>query len=54
MDGLDVSDQHLLDCAYGYDDFYANGCEGAWGHIYAKWYTPYMNTDLDCACRQSS
>ena len=36
MDGLDVSDQHLLDCGYG--NGYANGCKGAAGHIYAKWY----------------
>ena len=39
MDGLDVSDQHLLDCAYGcIGDDCANGCKGAAGNIYAKWY----------------
>ena len=35
-DGLDVSEQHLLDCGYGKDG--ANGCSGAQPGAYAKFY----------------
>ena len=35
MDGLDISDQHLVDCGYG---TYAYGCDGASGHGYASFY----------------
>ena len=34
--GLDVSEQHLLDCGFGKDG--ANGCDGAAPGAYAKFY----------------
>ena len=39
----DLSEQHILDCAYGHnyedDDGYwgADGCEGAWPQAYYDW-----------------
>jgi len=34
LSGLDLSEQYLVDCAYGLDG--ANGCKGAQPHIYSK------------------
>ena len=35
-DGLDISEQHPLDCGYGKDG--ANGCNGAQPGAYSKFY----------------
>jgi len=35
LSGLDLSEQHLVDCAYSQNG--ANGCNGASPHIYNKW-----------------
>merc|ERR1711963_934066 len=36
LSGLDLSEQYLVDCAYSTNG--ANGCNGAWPHIYSKWF----------------
>jgi len=63
IDGLDISDQHLVDCGYG---TYANGCNGAAGHGYARFYNeegkemihennyPYVMMENNYQCKQAS
>ena len=63
MDGLDISDQHLVDCGYGK---YANGCDGASGMGYAWFYNeegkemvhesnyPYVSKQNNYQCKQTS
>ena len=68
MDGLDISDQHLVDCAHtsNHNTYYGNGCKGAPGHGYAKFYNengkkmvheskyPYVMKENNYVCKQTS
>ena len=68
MDGLDISDQHLVDCAHtsNHNTYYGNGCNGAPGHGYAKFYNengkkmvheskyPYVMRENNYQCLQTS
>ena len=51
----DLSEQHILDCAYGHlyedDDGYwgADGCEGAWPQAYFDWLKVTSSWHI-CAC----
>ena len=66
MDGLDISDQHLVDCGHKSHGNYASGCNGAPGHGYAKFYNengkemvheskyPYVMKENNYVCKQTS
>ena len=68
MDGLDISDQHLVDCAHtsNHNTYYGNGCNGAPGHGYARFYNengkemihennyPYVMMENNYQCKQAS
>jgi len=68
MDGLDISDQHLVDCAHtsNHNTYYGNGCNGAPGHGYARFYNengkemvheskyPYVMKENNYVCKQTS
>ena len=64
MNGLDVSDQHLVDC--GKEKGYAGGCNGASGYAYARFYNkegkemvhestyPYVMKENNFKCQQTT
>jgi len=64
MKGLDVSDQHLVDC--GKEKGYAGGCNGAAPHAYARFYNnegkemvhestyPYVMKENNFKCQQTT
>ncbi len=62
MDGLDLAEQQLVDCAY--DGNGANGCNGAWLHIYSDFmanrangvinheaHYPYLDRQPNLSCQ---
>jgi hypothetical protein len=62
LDGLDLAEQQLVDCAYNPDNG-ANGCNGAWVGAYQTWMAgnggtviheseyPYLNTQPNLVCQ---